>query len=63
MRLCIPILLLWKNAKNDADRRRQLELSISEALQREVARHEAAIRNMHRLRALRVERDQKAERK
>jgi hypothetical protein len=49
--------------KNDADRRRQLELSISEALQREAARHEAAIRNMHRLRALRVERDQKAERK
>jgi hypothetical protein len=48
--------------KNDSDRRRQLELSISEALQREAARHEAAIRNMHRLRALRVERDQKAER-
>jgi len=49
--------------KNDSDRKRQLELSISEALQREAARREAAVRNIHRLRALRVERDQKAERK
>jgi len=49
--------------KNDADRRRQLELAISEALQQEAARHEAAVKNMHRLRALRLERDQKAKRK
>jgi hypothetical protein len=58
-----PYIVAMEERKNDSDRRRQLELSINEALQREAARHEAAVRNMHRLRALRVERDQKAERK
>jgi hypothetical protein len=44
------------------ERKQRLEAAISEALQREAARHDAAVKNMHRLRALRLERDQKAER-
>ena len=43
-------------------RNQQLQVSISEALEREAARHELAVKNMHRLRALRLERDQKAKR-
>ena len=58
-----PHIVAMEERKNDADRRRQLELAISEALQQEAARHEAAVKNMHRLRALRLERDQKAKRK
>jgi hypothetical protein len=46
-----------------SERQKQIETAISEALQREAARHDAAIKNMHRLRALRLERDQKAKRK
>jgi hypothetical protein len=38
-------------------RKELLEAAISEALQCEAARHDAAVKNMHRLRAL--ERDQK----
>jgi hypothetical protein len=45
------------------DRKERLERAIAEALLRESARHDAAIKNMHRLRALRLERDQKAKRK
>ena len=44
------------------DRKERLERAITEALQREAARHDAAVKNMHRLRALRLERDQKADR-
>jgi len=44
------------------DRKERLEQAITEALQREAARHEAAVKNMHRLRALRLERDQKTDR-
>jgi hypothetical protein len=39
-----------RNEKRDAE--------INEALRQEVARHDAAIKNMHRLRALRLARDQ-----
>jgi hypothetical protein len=39
---------------------RRVEAAINEALQREAARHEAVVNNMHRLRALRLERDQKS---
>jgi len=47
--------------KDTEERKRQLEASITEALQREAERHEAAVKNMHRLRVLRLERDQKAD--
>ena len=40
---------------------RRVEAAINEALQREAARHEAVVNNMRRLRALRLERDQKRE--
>ena len=43
-----------------SERKQRLEIAISEALQREAARHDAAVNNMQRLRALRLERDQKA---
>jgi hypothetical protein len=46
-----------------AERKERLDAAISEALQREAARHDAAVKNMQRLRALRLERDQKAKRK
>ena len=38
---------------------RRVEAAINDALQREVARHDTVVNNMHRLRALRLERDQK----
>jgi len=41
------------------DRNRRREAEISEALQQETARHEAAVKNMQRLRALRLPRDAK----
>ena len=41
------------------DRNRRREAEINEALQQEAARHEAAVRNMQRLRALRLARDAK----
>jgi hypothetical protein len=43
-----------------SERNRRREAEIAEALQGEAARHAATIRNMHRLRALRLERDRKA---
>ena len=46
-----------------SERKQRVEAAISEALQREAMRHEAALKNMHRLRALRLERDQQAKRK
>jgi hypothetical protein len=44
----------------ERDQRRQTE--INEALKQEHARREAAVKNMYRLRALRLERDQKTKR-
>jgi hypothetical protein len=43
-----------------SERNQRIEAAITEALQREADRHNAAIKNMHRLRALRLERDQNA---
>ena len=43
-----------------SERNQRIEAAITEALQREANRHNAAIKNMHQLRALRLERDQKA---
>jgi hypothetical protein len=45
--------------KDTEERKQRLEAAINEALQHEAERHEAAVKNMHRLRALRLERDQK----
>jgi len=45
------------------DRNKRREAEINDALRQENARREAAVKNMHRLRALRQERDQKIERK
>src|SRR5947207_11639398 len=44
--------------KGTEERKQQLEAAISEALQREATRHEAVLKNMHRLRALRLEHGQ-----
>jgi len=52
-----------RSSESVLERKERLEISISEALEREAVRHAAAVKNMHRLRALRLERDQKAERK
>jgi hypothetical protein len=41
-----------------AFQREKREVEINEALKHEAARHAAAIKNMHRLRALRLARDQ-----
>jgi len=43
-----------------AKQRRETE--IHDALRQEQTRHDAAVKNMHPLRALRLERDQKAKR-
>ena len=42
----------------DRNQRRQAE--INEALKQEAARHAASVKNMHRLRALRLQHDKKA---
>jgi phosphopantothenate synthetase len=42
------------------DRNKRREAEIDEVLRQEAARHEAAVKNMHRLRALRLQRDKKA---
>ena len=42
------------------DRNQRRDAEINEALKQENARREAAVRNMYRLKALRLERDQKA---
>jgi hypothetical protein len=39
------------------DKNKRREAEIENALQQEHARHEAAIKNMHRLRSLRLQRD------
>ncbi len=43
------------------DRNRRREAEISDALRQEQARHNAAVKNMHRLRALRLARDTEKE--
>jgi hypothetical protein len=44
-------------------REQRREKEISSALKLEAHRHEAAVKNMHRLRALRLDRDQSTKRK
>ena len=43
------------------DRNKRREAEINDALRQEQARHKAAVKNMQRLRALRLERDTKEE--
>ena len=45
------------------ERNQRRDAEINEALKQENARREAAVKNMYRLRALRLERDQKAKSK
>lgn len=44
-------------AETAFDRNRRREIEINDALRQEQARHNAAVKNMHRLRALRLARD------
>jgi hypothetical protein len=46
-------------AESVFDRNRRREVEINEALKQEANRHDAAIKNMQRLRALRLARDAK----
>jgi hypothetical protein len=41
------------------DRNKRREAEINDALKQEQARHEAAVKNMRRLKALRLQRDEK----
>ena len=50
-------------AESIFERNQRRDAEINEALKQENARREAAVKNMYRLRALRLERDQKAKRK
>ena len=43
------------------DRNQRREMEINDALKQEHARREAAVKNMYRLRALRLERDAKSD--
>ncbi len=45
------------------DRNQRREAEINEALKQEAARHAASIKNMHRLRALRLAQDEKQDEK
>ncbi|MGO8924553.1 MAG: hypothetical protein ACLQF4_16635 [Xanthobacteraceae bacterium] len=47
-------------AETAFDRNKRREAEINDALRQEQARHQAAVKNMHRLRALRVQGDKKA---
>ena len=47
-----------ERAERVFQRNEKREAEINEALKHEAARHDAAIKNMHRLRALRLARDQ-----
>jgi hypothetical protein len=47
-------------AESVFNRNQRRDAEINEALKQENARREAAVKNMYRLRALRLERDQKA---
>lgn len=46
-------------AESVFDRKRRREAEINDALKQEAARHEAVVKNMHRLRALRLAQDAK----
>jgi len=46
-------------AESVFDRNKRREAEINEALKQELSRREAAVKNMHRLRALRLARDTK----
>ena len=50
-------------AETAFDRNQRREAEINEALKQEAARHDAAVKNMHRLRTLRLERDAKSNNK
>lgn len=47
-------------AESVFDRNQRREAEINEALKQEAARRDAAVKNMHRLRTLRLERDAKS---
>jgi hypothetical protein len=47
-------------AESVFDRNKRREAEINDALGQQQARHEAAVKNMHRLRALRLQREKKA---
>jgi|GEM_PF-3370834 hypothetical protein len=47
-------------AESVFDKEKRREAEINSALQQERARHEAAVKNMHRLRLLRMEREAQA---
>jgi hypothetical protein len=49
-------------AESQFERNQRREAEVENALQQERARHEAAVNNMHRLRALRLARDAKSTR-
>jgi hypothetical protein len=55
------VIMQERFSETVSERKERLEAAISEALQRKADRHDAAVKNLHRLRALRLERDQKAE--
>ena len=46
-----------KTAESQFERNIRREMEIEDALKQEQARHEAAVKNMHRLKALRLARD------
>jgi len=48
-------------AETAFDRNQRREMEINDALKQEHARREAAVKNMYRLRALRLERDVKSD--
>jgi len=48
-------------AETAFDRNQRREMEINDALKQERARREAAVKNMYRLRALRLERDAKSD--
>jgi hypothetical protein len=47
-------------AESQFERNQQREAEVEDALKQDRARHEAAVNNMHRLRALRLARDAKS---
>jgi hypothetical protein len=48
-----------ETAESQFERNMRREMEIEDALKQEQARHEAAVKNMHRLKALRLARDAK----
>ena len=56
----MPVPKQREVAESVFDRNQRREAEINDALKQEYARREAAIKNMYRLRALRIARDEKA---